>query len=68
MWHVRDMDKLNRKLNTEIGSGWINFKAIFKESKLSGMQYLFVEQENNYNPNSFDSIKTSHDFVSKELI
>lgn len=68
MWHVKDMYKINKALNTEIGSGSINFKTIFKESKRSGMKHFFVEQENNYNPNAFDSIKTSCGFISKELI
>ena len=68
MWHVKDMDKLNQALNTEIGSGSIDFKLIFEQAKLSGMKYFFVEQENNYRPNSFESIKTSCDFISKELI
>ncbi|MDR7370944.1 sugar phosphate isomerase/epimerase [Flavobacterium aquidurense] len=68
MWHVKDMDKANQALNTEIGSGSIDFKTIFKEAKLSGMKYFFVEQENNYIPNSFESIKTSCNFISKELI
>jgi len=68
MWHVKDMDKLNPVLNTEIGSGSIDFKTIFKELKQSGMKHFFVEQENNYNPNAFDSIKTSCDFISKTLL
>ncbi|MBP4137526.1 sugar phosphate isomerase/epimerase family protein [Flavobacterium geliluteum] len=68
MWHVKDMDKVNRKLNTEIGSGSIDFKSIFMEAKQSGMHHFFVEQENNYNPNPFDSIIKSHDFISKKLI
>jgi len=68
MWHVKDMDKVNQALNTEIGSGSIDFKTIFKEAKQSGMQHFFVEQENNYKPNSFESIKTSCDFISKNLI
>ena len=68
MWHVKDMDKLNQALNTEVGSGSIDFKLIFEQAKLSGMKYFFVEQENNYRPNSFESIKTSCDFISKELI
>ncbi|MNY55915.1 hypothetical protein D3C86_1919320 [compost metagenome] len=68
MWHVKDMDKLNQALNTEVGSGSIDFKTIFKEAKQSGMKHFFVEQENNYNPNSFESIKTSYDFISKELL
>lgn len=68
MWHVKDMDKINRALNTEVGSGSIDFKPFFKEAKLSGIKHFFVEQENNYIPNVFDSIKTSCDFISKNLI
>ncbi len=68
MWHVKDMDKSKAEWNTEIGEGSINFKAIFAEAKLSGMQHFFVEQESNYSPNPNDSIKTSWDYVSKELI
>lgn len=68
LWHVKDMDKVNPALNTEIGSGSIDFKTIFKEVKQSGMKHFFVEQENNYNPNAFEAIKTSCDFILKELI
>jgi len=68
MWHVKDMDKSKAEWNTEIGEGSINFKAIFAEAKLSGMQHFFVEQESNYSPNPNDSIKTSWEYVSKELI
>lgn len=68
MWHVKDMDKKNPALNTEIGSGSVDFKSIFKEVKLSEMKHFFVEQENNYNPNPFESIKNSCDFISKNLI
>jgi sugar phosphate isomerase/epimerase len=68
MWHVKDMDKLNPALNTEIGSGSIDFKSIFKEAKQSGMKHFFVEQENNYNTNPFGSIKKNCDFISKSLI
>jgi len=32
------------------------------------MQHFFVEQETNYSPNPIDSIKTSRQYVSKELI
>ncbi|QGK75154.1 sugar phosphate isomerase/epimerase [Flavobacterium sp. SLB02] len=68
LWHVKDMDKVNPALNTEIGSGPIDFKTIFKEVKQSGMKHFFVEQENNYNPNAFEAIKKSYDFILKELI
>ncbi|PBI84465.1 Inosose dehydratase [Flavobacterium sp. ACN2] len=68
MWHVKDKDKINKDLNTEIGSGTIDFKPIFKEAKQSGIVHFFVEQENNFASNSFESIKTSCDFISKNLI
>jgi sugar phosphate isomerase/epimerase len=68
MWHVKDMDKSKADWNTEIGEGSINFKSIFAEAKLSGMKHFFVEQETNYSPNPTDSIKTSWDYVSKQLI
>lgn len=68
MWHVKDMDKTDPTLNTEIGKGSINFKAIFAEAKLSGMKYFFVEHETNYNPNPMESVATSCAYIKKELI
>ena len=68
MWHVKDIDKNNATLNTEIGSGSLDFKSIFAEAKLSGMKHFFVEQETNYKPNEIQSIKTSYEFIAKELI
>ncbi|PBJ06088.1 sugar phosphate isomerase/epimerase [Flavobacterium sp. ACN6] len=68
MWHVKDKDKNNNDLNTEVGSGLIDFKPLFAAAKQSGMIHFFVEQENNFAVNSFDSIKSSCDFISKNLI
>jgi sugar phosphate isomerase/epimerase len=68
MWHVKDMDKLKREWNAEIGKGSINFKTIFAEAKKSGMEHFFVEQESNYVPNPIESVKISCDFVSKHLL
>ena len=44
LWHVKDMDKTNNKLNTEIGSGSIDYRKIFAKAKLAGAQHFFVEQ------------------------
>lgn len=68
MWHVKDMDKINRTLNTEIGSGSIDFKPIFAAAKKAGMKHFFVEQENNFAINTFDSVKSSCKFISNKLI
>lgn len=69
MWHVKDMDKTNQDLNTEIGSGSIDFKPIFKEAKLSGMKHFFVEQENfSAGKDPFESIKDSYVFIENSLV
>lgn len=68
MWHVKDMDKQNQALNTEVGSGLIDFKPFFAAAKQAGMVHFFVEQENNFAVNSFQSIKTSCGFISQKLI
>lgn len=46
MVHVKDMDKANPELNTEVGKGSINFKSIFAKAKTAGLKYYIVEQEN----------------------
>lgn len=68
MWHVKDMDKQNKALNTEVGQGMVDFKAIFAEAKLSGVKHYFVEHETNYKPNQLGSIKTSFDYVNNVLL
>ncbi|MBC7615512.1 MAG: sugar phosphate isomerase/epimerase [Pedobacter sp.] len=68
MWHIKDMDKKNNAINTEIGQGAVNFKSIFAETKLAGVKHYFVEHEFNYKPNELGSIKTSFDYVKNELL
>jgi len=68
MWHVKDMDKAKPEWNTEVGKGSIDFKAIFAEAKLSGMQHYFVEHETNYNPNPIESVATSCAYIKANLI
>lgn len=67
MLHVKDMDKINKKMNTEIGNGSIDFKKIFKFAKLAGVKHYYVEQENNYKPDIVSSINTSSDYFRKRL-
>jgi sugar phosphate isomerase/epimerase len=58
MWHIKDMDNTPKKNFTEVGNGVIDFAAIFKKAKQSGMKYFFVEQD--ICPGSpFDSIEKS---------
>ena len=67
MLHVKDMDRINKKMNTEIGNGSIDFKKIFKLAKLAGVKHYYVEQENNYKPDILSSINTSSDYFRKRL-
>lgn len=67
MLHVKDMDRINKKMNTEIGNGSIDFKKIFKVAKLAGVKHYYVEQENNYKPDILSSINTSSDYFRKRL-
>jgi sugar phosphate isomerase/epimerase len=63
LWHVKDMDKGNEDQNTEIGKGKIDYKALLKHASKAGLKYAFVEQENNYAPTPFGSIKTSATYL-----
>lgn len=67
MWHVKDMDKADNTINTEIGSGTIDFKKIYANAKLAGLEHLIVEQEN-FSIDPYVSIKQSADFVKKNII
>ncbi|WP_048903756.1 sugar phosphate isomerase/epimerase [Pedobacter sp. V48] len=67
MWHVKDMDKANNTINTEVGTGKIDFKSIYKHAKESGLKHLIVEQEN-FSKDPFVSIKQSFDYVNRELV
>lgn len=44
-WHVKDMDKNDRQKNADVGTGTIDWKAIFAKAKQSGMKHFYVEQE-----------------------
>jgi sugar phosphate isomerase/epimerase len=67
MWHVKDMDKKNNTINTEIGTGTIDFKSIYKNAKLAGLEHLIVEQEN-FSLDPYVSIKQSADYIKKDIL
>jgi sugar phosphate isomerase/epimerase len=67
MWHIKDMDKNKRELNTEIGAGSIDFKEIFKYRQLSGVKHIFMEQEN-FAIDAYQSITQSADYIKSKLL
>lgn len=68
MWHIKDMDKTNHQVNTEVGQGAVNFKPIFAAGKLAGVKHYFVEHEFNYKPDELGSIKTSFNYIKDQLL
>ncbi|HEY0894917.1 MAG TPA: sugar phosphate isomerase/epimerase [Sphingobacteriaceae bacterium] len=63
MWHVKDMSRANRKENDEVGTGSIDYKEIFTHAKTAGLEHYFVEQENNYMSDIYQSIRMSADYL-----
>jgi sugar phosphate isomerase/epimerase len=62
-WHVKDMDKGDKKLNADVGKGSIDFVSLFKQAKLAGTKHFFIEQETGYNPDSITSAKNCADYM-----
>lgn len=67
MWHVKDMDKTDKKEFTEVGNGVIDFASIFKHAKESGMKYFFVEQDVCPGP-PLESIAKSIAYLQKNIV
>jgi len=65
--HLKDMDKTNHNLNTEIGKGTIDFKTILSYAKLAGLKHFIVEQENYINIDPVVSITESCTYVKNVL-
>lgn len=45
LWHVKDMDKVDPGRNADVGTGAIDFTAIFSNAELAGLKHFYVEQE-----------------------
>lgn len=67
MFHVKDMDKTEKSVFTEVGSGRIDFKSIFAYSKLAGVDYIFTEQDL-IKKEPFESISESYNYIKKNLL
>ncbi|WP_347156906.1 sugar phosphate isomerase/epimerase family protein [Pontibacter chitinilyticus] len=69
MWHVKDMDKNQQDLNTEVGNGSIDYKKIFNQGNDSGVKRIFMEQENfASNMDPYKSIAQSASYIKNTLL
>lgn len=54
LWHLKDMDMQKRE-STEFGKGGLDIVRMLKHKKESGLQYIFIEQEE-YTSTPFESM------------
>jgi sugar phosphate isomerase/epimerase len=72
LWHVKDMSSKTAPVYslegeqqfTEVGSGIIDYPAIFKHRKEAGLEYFYVEQDQTHIP-AFESIEKSFKYLKK---
>ena len=67
MFHVKDMDKTDKAVFAEVGSGQIDFKSIFNASKTAGLDYIFAEQDL-VKKDVYQSITESYKYIKTNLI
>ncbi|WP_316804987.1 sugar phosphate isomerase/epimerase [Pedobacter nototheniae] len=67
LFHVKDMDKADKNIFAEVGSGRIDFKSIFAQANLAGLDYIFIEQDV-IKKEPYQSITESYNYIKKNLI
>jgi len=63
LWHVKDMDKADRNINADVGSGSIDFNSIFQQADQAGLKHFFIEQEN-FDTTALASVKNGVDYLN----
>lgn len=62
------LDSIFNKIKyTEVGTGAINYPQLLDSEKESGLKLAFVEQDDIYIPNKFESLQKSYQYVEKYL-
>jgi sugar phosphate isomerase/epimerase len=65
--HIKDRDKTNPDINTEIGKGSIDFKTIIPKARAAGVTHFIMEQENYTNIDPYVSITESCNYMKNTL-
>ena len=63
LWHLKDMSR-KKKHSTEFGKGDLDIPAAMKNMKKSGVQHIFIEQEE-YSNTPAESMRYNLDYLSK---
>jgi sugar phosphate isomerase/epimerase len=64
LWHVKDLDATHTDI-LPVGGGTIDFKRIFENRSVAGMQHFFVEHD--MPKDAYSSIKSSFDYITGTL-
>ena len=62
LWHLKDMN-LTKKESTEFGKGGLDISGMLKNSKKSGLKYIFIEQEE-YASTPLESMKENLKYLN----
>lgn len=65
LFHIKDMDATPEKAFTEVGTGVINWKSVFKLAPKAGMEFYYIEQDSTTKMKPLESIKVSFDNLKK---
>ena len=63
--HLKDMTRGDDKKFAEVGTGFIDFKAVLETAAKIGARYGAVEQDNTYGKDPFGAIRTSLENLKK---
>ena len=63
LWHLKDMD-ISKKHSVEFGKGQLKIAAILEQRKQSGLEYLFIEQEE-YAVTPLESMRENMEYLQK---
>ena len=63
--HLKDMAPGDDKKFAEVGTGFIDFKAVLQAAEKIGVRYGAVEQDSTYRKDPFEAIKTSYENLQK---
>jgi sugar phosphate isomerase/epimerase len=66
MWHVKDMEKETSDF-TELGNGIIDYTKTLPDPSESGLDYFFIEQDDNFAINALESAQTSARYYKADL-
>lgn len=63
-WHVKDMNNEQEQFFAEVGSGIIDFPAIFAKAETAGLKHFYVEQDATKGRTPLESIRMSYEYLA----